>query len=108
MTTNWKVADALEELRRQLNALAPHRSVASDGGIGKAEHASRDSDHNPWWIFLGIPRVTARDFTHDPAGGLDCQWLADALERGRDPRVKYVIWRKRIMSGVGGPSPWVW
>lgn len=104
----WKVADSLEALRRQLNALAPRRSTASDGSIGDAAHASRSSDHNPWWSFAGQPYVTARDFTHDPAGGLDCGWLAGILAQRRDPRVKYVIWNRSIMSGAGGPSPWAW
>lgn len=104
----WKVADALERLRLQLNALAPNRSKASDGSIGDAAHASRSSDHNPWWSFAGQPYVTARDFTHDPAGGLDCAWLARIIQLRQDPRVKYVIFRRSIMSGDGGPSPWVW
>lgn len=104
----WQMAGSLEELRVQLNELAPHRSTASDGGIGNAEHASRESDHNPWWVLAGVPYVTARDFTHDPAGGLSCGWLADMLARGRDQRVKYVIWDGHIMAGAAGPSPWVW
>lgn len=104
----WQMAGSLEELRVQLNELAPHRSTASDGGIGNAEHASRESDHNPWWVLAGVPYVTARDFTHDPAGGLNCGWLADMLARGRDQRVKYVIWDGHIMAGAAGPSPWAW
>lgn len=106
--TSWRMADSLEELRRQLNALAPHRSMASDGGIGDAAHATRDSDHNPWWSFLDQAYVTARDFTHDPAGGLDCGWLAERLRVHEDQRVKYVIFRRRIMAGRLGPSPWAW
>jgi hypothetical protein len=104
----WIVAESLGRLLAQLNALAPHRSKVSDGGIGDANHATRDSDHNPWYVLDSQPLVTARDFTNDPAGGLDCQRLADALRRARDSRLKYVIWNRRIMSGAGGPSPWVW
>lgn len=104
----WKVADSLEELRHQLDVLAPRRSKASDGSIGDAAHAGRDSDHNPWWVFLGQAYVTARDFTHDPAGGLDCAWLAERLCAQQDQRVKYLIYRQRIMAGRLGPSPWVW
>jgi peptidoglycan hydrolase-like protein with peptidoglycan-binding domain len=51
--------------------------------------------------------VTARDYTHDPGAGLDCEVLYQALVRSRDPRVKYIIWRGTITSGAGGPSPWV-
>ena len=105
---DWIVAQSLDQLRAQLDDLAPRRSRASDGAIGDAAHATRDSDHNPW-VVLGRQRyVTARDFTHDPAGGLNAQLLADSLRRGRDPRVKYVIWNRQIMSGAEGREPWAW
>ena len=107
MAATWRVARSLDRLLAQLNALAPRRSKASDGSIGDAAHASRSSDHNPWVRLLGLGIVTARDFTHDPAGGLDCEQLYAALVRSRDPRIKYVIWRRTITSGAAGPSPWV-
>jgi Putative peptidoglycan binding domain len=105
---DWKVAPSLDQLRGQLDAHAPDRSTASDGAIGDAEHATRDSDHNPWWHLAGQAYVTARDFTHDPAGGLDCNQLAAALVRGCDQRVKYLIWDRRICSGGEGRDPWRW
>jgi hypothetical protein len=105
---NWKVATSLDVLRSQIDELAPHRSRAGDGAIGDAAHQTRDSDHNPWFVMQGINWVTARDFTHDPAGGLDCDALADALADGRDQRVKYVIWDSHIMSGGEGRDPWQW
>ena len=108
MAQAWKVADSLDVLLGQLDDLAPERSKASDGSIGDAAHASRSSDHNPWWRFLGQAYVTARDFTHDPDHGLDCHALATALEQGHDPRTKYAIFNERIMSGAGGPAPWQW
>lgn len=52
----------------------------------------------------GLGVVTARDFTHDPADGCDCQALVDALVRSRDPRIKYVIWDRQILSS----SNWQW
>lgn len=103
---NYKVAGSLLRLRDQLDTGASTRSKASDGTIGNAEHAARDSDHNPWWVYGGVPYVTAMDITHDPAGGLDCQDLEWALWAGRDPRIKYVIWNKQIMAGTAGPEPW--
>jgi hypothetical protein len=106
--TTWKVAPSLDRLYAQLHELAPRRSKESDGSIGNTEHASRTSDHNPWWVHGGQSYVTARDFTHDPRGGLSCEWLAEQLRRGRDPRVKYVIWDQCIMAGASGPSPWTW
>lgn len=104
----WRVARSLDALLAQLNALAPHRSKASDGSIGDAAHATRDSDHNPHYILNGQPLVTARDFTHDPTGGLDGQWLADTLVRSRDPRIKYIIWNHRIIDSRAGSHPWQW
>lgn len=95
----WRVARSLDVLLGQLNTRAPNRSKASDGSIGDAAHASRVSDHNP--DAQGI--VRARDFTHDPAGGLDCHWLAAQLVASRDARIKYVIWDRRIWQGSWQP-----
>jgi hypothetical protein len=105
---SWRVAASLDQLLAQLNARAPSRSKASDGSIGDAAHAGRASDHNPWLTVAGQRLVTARDFTHDPAGGLDCDDLAAALVASRDERIKYVIWNRRILSGAGGPDRWTW
>ncbi|WP_179956747.1 hypothetical protein [Amycolatopsis anabasis] len=104
----WRVARALDTLLAQLNARAPNRSKASDGSIGDVAHASRNSDHNPWYIVNGVGVVTARDFTHDPRGGLDCQWLADTLVRSRDHRIKYLIWQRRILDTRPQYHPWQW
>jgi len=101
----WRVARSLDVLLGQLNAKAPNRSKVSDGSIGDAAHQARDSDHNPWY---GPGIVTARDFTHDPAGGLDGQWLADTLARFRDPRIKYIIWNRRILDARPLLDPWTW
>lgn len=107
MAQTWKLAGSLITLRDQLNVGAPRRSTASDGTIGDARHqAEKTSDHNPWWIYGGTPYVTALDVTHDPAGGLDCFDLADALWASRDPRIKYVISFGHIMSGASGAAPW--
>ena len=101
----WHVAGSLQTLLDQLNRIAPRRSKVSDGSIGDAAHASRNSDHNPWYNST----VTARDFTHDPGGGLDCHKLADALVSNRDSRIKYIIWNRRIWQGgwksYGGSNP---
>lgn len=96
-TMSWRVAKSLETLRHQLDARFPGRSLAADGSIGDAAHQARgrDSDHNPWY---GPGIVTARDFTHDPAHGLDIQQVADQLLDSRDPRIKYVIANRRIAT----------
>lgn len=87
----WRVAPALDELLKQLNTGAPARSKASDGSIGNAAHAARDSDHNPWWFFDDMHWVTARDYTHDPDHGLDGAKLVSALVHVKDHRIKYII-----------------
>lgn len=110
----WRVARSLDQLLEQLNALAPNRSRASDGSIGDTAHQSQgsDSDHNPWFVLSGQALVTARDFTHDPANGLDCNKLAAALIEAKDPRVKYLIWQGRLMDSRAvdgnGYRPWTW
>jgi hypothetical protein len=101
----WRVARSLDVLLDEINAAAPLRSKISDGSIGDAAHATRSSDHNPWVRFGGYGIVRARDFTHDPARGLDCNKLAEALAAlvavGGHPACRsgaYIIWRSRIFS----------
>jgi hypothetical protein len=104
---SWSVAESLDRLLQQLNAIAPRRSKVSDGSIGDEAHQKAGtSDHLPRLI-AGAQLVTARDFTHDPVGGLDCAKLRDSLLRARDGRIKYLIFRGQILSGAGGPQPWV-
>lgn len=102
---SWRVARSLDVLLDEVNATAPLRSKVSDGSIGDAAHATRDSDHNPFIVFGGQGIVRARDFTHDPANGLDCNDLAKVLAAliatGVHPACRsgaYVIWRSRIYS----------
>lgn len=100
----WRVAVSLNVLLTEVNASAPRRSKASDGSIGDAAHATRSSDHNPWVKdSRGVGVVRARDFTHDPAGGLDAGALAEAIADllGKHPALgsgAYVIWNRRIIS----------
>ena len=104
----WRVGKSLLKLRDQINDQYPNRSRISDGTIGNAEHAARSSDHNPWYVKNGVGVVTAMDITHDPAHGLDAGKFARALGATKDRRIKYLISNGQIMSGAGGPSPWVW
>jgi hypothetical protein len=106
----WRVAKALLALRDQVNAMAPDRRKKSDGTIGDAAHATRDSDHNPWVRDGDIGVVTAMDITHDPSGNCDAGALANAILASRDPRVKYVIFDHRIASHLqkGTAAPFTW
>jgi hypothetical protein len=103
---SWFLAPSLRALFGEVNQIAPRRNKRSDGSIGDASHQARRSDHNPDPGAGGV--VRAIDVTHDPGGGCDCNQLARKIRERRDARVAYVIWNRRIMSGQGGPSPWVW
>lgn len=99
----WRLAESLRTLIAQVNIEAPNRSKRSDGTIGDAEHATRVSDHNP--NSSGV--VTAVDLTHDPDHGADMNRISDALLKSRDPRIKYVIWNRRLFSTNRAPF-WEW
>ncbi len=111
MALPWRTAKALSTLLKQVNDLSPNRSKASDGTIGNAAHAARNSDHNPWIVItengkkIGI--VTGEDITNDSAHGMDSDKLAQALIDSKDNRIKYVISQGTITSGLPGPKPWV-
>lgn len=98
----WRVAPSLINLRAQVNALYPNRSKDSDGTIGDAAHLARVSDHAP--NERGV--VCALDLTHDPAGGCDVWKIAEALRASKNPRIKYVIFNRRIFSSA--VNPWEW
>jgi hypothetical protein len=106
--SSWRVAGSLLRLREQVNAAHPARSKASDGTIGDAKHASRNSDHNPWVVKDGVGVVTAMDITHDPAGGCDAGTLVASLLASRDRRIKYVIYDSKITSSspIGSHPAW--
>lgn len=99
---SWRLSGALIRLQGEVNDRHPGRAKQSDGTIGDPAHAARKSDHNP--NADGI--VMAWDVTGGPNGA--AQSVVDHLERTRDPRIKYVIWQRRIMAGNAGPAPWTW
>lgn len=105
-TTTWRAAKSLLKLRSQVDVQWPHRRKESDGTIGDASHQSRDSDHNPWVKDGSVGVVTAIDITHDPASGCDAEQVVASLLSSRDPRIKYIIWNRRIVSAT--VSPWKW
>ncbi|MEU6267445.1 hypothetical protein [Saccharopolyspora shandongensis] len=107
---SWRVARSLETLRTQFDAAFPGRSKASDGGIGDTNHQNRTNDHNPWVgpAADGLMLVTARDFTHDAAVGMDIDRLTDELAASRDNRIKYLIANGWILDTRPQFSPWKW
>ncbi len=78
-------APAIQQLRTDVNAAWPKRSKATDGTWGDARHQKKKSDHNSG---------DAMDVTHDPVNGPSGDTIAAYAIR--DPRVKYVIWNRRI------------
>jgi len=102
----WRVADSLLHLREQINVACPNRSKASDGTIGDTAHSARKSDHNPQPLDGAVGVVTAMDITNDPDDGCDADKIVNALVASRDPRIKYIIWNRRIISSQ--TEPWVW
>lgn len=106
MTVAWRVAKSLLVLRDQLKAA--HPTMSNIGFIGDAEHASRESDHNPWIDdpASSVNVVSAGDVYHQPAKGMDAGKLAEALKQAKDPRVKYVIWNRRIWSLARNGEGW--
>jgi hypothetical protein len=71
----------------------PKRKKVSDGIMGDARHQKTKSDHN-----MG----NAFDLTHDPGSG--CSGHVIAAAAIKDPRVKYVIWNKRIFNRQRGDT----
>jgi hypothetical protein len=101
----WRVADSLQKLRAQINALAPNRNKSWDGTIGDPSHQTRDSDHNPWVMDGKIGVVTAMDITNDPTNGCDAALIVEAIRVAQDSRVKYLIWNSQIASKK---LSWAW
>lgn len=113
---DFVVDKSLDVLLRQLNEHAPNRSKASDGSIGDAAHASRDSAHNPEDTEDSMDgndpdhQVDARDFTHDPAHGADMHEFTEQLRVSRDSRLYLVIFDGRQFSSYAknGIPPYTW
>lgn len=99
-----RLTPALTALRTDFNLAFPRRQKASDGWIGDAAHAGRDSDHNP--DSRGL--VHAIDVDRDLVDGTMSrvvEQLVDDHRAGRDRRLTYVIWQRRIASATHG---WRW
>lgn len=88
----YRLAKSLETLRSQINATFPNRDKTSDGWIGDTSHQARPSDHNP--NAAGV--VRAIDIDEDLNAGVDLESIITAIRASRDPRVKYIIYEKRI------------
>lgn len=104
----WEVVKPLEDLRHQLNAVAPDRDKASDGSIGDTSHAAGSSSHNP--DKTGNPEhedgdvkdeVRARDFDKDlrhPDLTMEqlVQHLVEGARSGTFWWLRYIIYNGRM------------
>ncbi len=101
----WRKAKSIEVAFNEINKLSPSRDRSSDGTIGDASHASRSSDHNPWVMDGNVGVVTAFDITHDPdKDDVSGNEIAGFLHQKKDPRVKYVIWNRKIWNPSVSPD----
>lgn len=104
---SYRRAKALDKLVSQINAAYPGRDKSSDGWIGDAAHASRSSDHNPWVKDGKMGVVTAMDIDEDLAGDIhSIEFMVNAIRASRDPRVKYIIYEKRITVQGSNLQKW--
>lgn len=104
----WQVVPALEDLRVELNTVAPNRDKSSDGSIGDQSHASGRSSHNPdksgnpeWRDGDSKNEVRARDFDKDlrqPGLTMDkvVEHLVKGCRAGRFWWIRYIIWEGYI------------
>ncbi len=97
------VVQCLEDLRMQLNTIAPDRDKTSDGGVGDTAHKLRRSSHND--DETGVPEwsdpdskgeIRARDFDKDlRRPGLSMMtvvlWLVAGAKRGEFWWLRYII-----------------
>ena len=93
------------QLREQIDDSFPARDRKSDGWIGDAAHANRNSDHNPNPI-NGIVRAIDVDKNLDTRASTGA-YLADQIREcaKKDKRIAYVIYSGRIASPK---SLWRW
>lgn len=98
MTRDWRPARCLVALLSEINDAFPNRDVDEDGVIGDPDHAARISDHNP--------------NVHDVVTAWDCtaqSWTTDfvnALVESDDPRLKYIIWNRKIWARDRSAEGW--
>lgn len=99
--SRWRVARSIETLGRSLEAIYPDRYPV-DGTVGDLSHQARKSDHNP--NDLGV--VTAIDVGISTIA--EGSRIVSALVDSRDPRIKYLIFNRRIWRSYRKPNLPAW
>lgn len=90
---SWRLAKSLGTLRVEIRSRWPGTIIWT---IGDAAHRTRSSDHNP--NSQGV--VCAIDVV----GAVQAKAVWDLVLSSRDPRVKYAIFNREIISST--VSPW--
>ena len=95
---SWYPARAIVAIRDGFNAAFPGRDKSTDGIIGDAAHNARKSDHNADWDSVPPGMVRAIDVDKDLLGPFTPQGAMQAVVDRMilDPRIAYVIYRRRI------------
>lgn len=106
----WKLAPSLVALIAEMDAAFPHRDHSSDGSIGDTAHASRESDHNPYDGWVHAVDID-EDLDGNQTDSHDLIPFAERLIAARDPRVRYLIYERRICkfyTDSSGHVPYRW
>jgi hypothetical protein len=110
----WILVPCLDQLRTELNRLAPNRDKSSDGTIGDPAHQSRVSDHNddevgrvPIKDADGKHEVHALDLDvnlNEPNLTMEMvvQHVVGRCRSGAEKRLRYVIYNRRIWEKSNG------
>lgn len=110
----WVLVKWAEQLRRELNAIAPKRDKASDGSIGDQSHQSSPSGHNPdesgnaeTWDADNKNEVRAVDVDADLrtpglTAALIVAYLVGRCRAGKEKRLLYIIFNRVIWSASSG------
>lgn len=108
------VVQCLEDLREQLNAIAPNRDKTSDGGKGDTAHQERASSHNEdesgtpeWRDPDSKDEIRARDFDKDLREpgltmGMVVAWLVAGAKSGEFWWLRYIIFDGSIWHKNSG------
>jgi hypothetical protein len=90
--SSWYLDSGLVTLSKQIEKRHGDCTIYT---IGDESHSSKASDHNPDpdGSVDAIDVMIAKAFGKD-----DAEWLFDSLTKGKDKRLAYVIYNKRIVS----------
>jgi hypothetical protein len=108
----WRRAHSLDTFVAEVNGRWPGRDKHSDGSIGNAAHAATASDHNPnaQGVVCAFDLDVDLDGTDDGLDDRDIDLIAETIRSRRDPRVAFMILKRRICRGYDKPGipAWTW